>query len=1004
MRKITSRFFRNICVFLILLLSSGIAFAQTGITGRVTDANGTGLEGITVTVKGSSLAVATSADGSFAITVPASGRVLVISGVGYVSREITIGSQTTINVSLAAAASDLNEVVVVGYGTAKKKDLTGSVALVSSKDFQKGAISTPEQLLAAKVPGVSITSNGGQPGGGSQIRIRGGSSLSASNDPLIVVDGIPLSGDMIAGSPNPLSLINPNDIESFTVLKDASAAAIYGTRAANGVIIITTKKGKSGKLKVNFTTVASASKATDFVDVLTGDQVRSIINATGNQARIAQLGTANTNWQDEIYRTAFSSDNNISLSGGIKNLPYRLSFGYQKMNGILLTDEYQRGSVGVNLNPTFLDNHLKVDVNVKASTQEVRYGNQGAIGAAIGYDPTQPVKSSNNRYGGYYEWTDPATPTGLMLNSASNPLSLLQQTNNTWKPLRSVGNIQFDYKMHFLPELRANLNLGYDVARSTGKTIVGDSAASSFTTIEQGGNQVVRSGRRSQGKQEVNNQVMEFYLNYLKDIKSIKSTVDFTAGYSYNFYRTTGYGYRTYFGNGDTIPGTQAPLFAKGNDEHALISVFGRLNYTFNQKYLLTATVRRDGSSRFAKQNKWGTFPSVAFAWRMAEENFIKSSKTISDMKLRLGYGVTGQQDGIGNYNFMPIYSSFNNPAYFFGGVQIPVIYSPNGYNGDLKWEETTTWNAGLDFGFLKNRITGSVDVYYKKTSDLLNNVAQPTGTNFALYVTSNVGNMTNKGVEFNLGAIPVKNKDFTWDVNFNITYNKNEITRLTINPDDKTYVGILGASPGASNLQGMVSSVGGPKNRFFLFKQVYDNAGKPIEGVFEDLNRDGIINELDRYRTKQADPNIFTGFSTNFTYKKFNAGFVLRANFNNYLFNDNKASRGRLIDIEGAYHTSNANASYLETGTTGLYNRNYQPLSDIYLENASFLRMDNLSVGYNVGKVFNNKANLRINGYVQNVFVITKYTGLDPESTYGMDQNLYPRPRTYSLGLNLDF
>ncbi|RYY44384.1 MAG: SusC/RagA family TonB-linked outer membrane protein [Chitinophagaceae bacterium] len=577
MRKITPRFFKNFCVFLILLLSSGIAIAQTNVSGKIMDAGGAGLPGITVSVKNTNTAAATNGEGNFSLVVPAGSTTLVISGVGFQSQEISIAGQTSFAITMQpAAAADLNEVVVVGYGTARKKDLTGSVATVSSKDFQKGAIASPEQLLAAKVPGVSITSNGGQPGGGSQIRVRGGSSLSASNDPLIVVDGIPLSGDGIAGSPNPLSLINPNDIESFTILKDASAAAIYGTRAANGVIIITTKKGKSGKLKVNFTSIASVSKATKYVDVLTADQVREIVNNSGNAARIAQLGSANTDWQDEIYRTAFSVDNNIALSGGIKGLPYRLSLGYQNMNGILRTDEYSRGSVGLNLNPTLLDNHLKVDLNVKASSQEVRYANQGAIGAAISYDPTQPVKSGNARYGGYYQWTDASTPTGLMLNSASNPLALLDQTNNTWKPMRSVGNIQFDYKTHFLPDLRANLNLGYDIARSTGNTIIADSAANSFTPIAQGTGQVVRSGRRSEGKQEVNNQVLEFYLNYLKDLKAIKSTVDFTAGYSYNFYRTTGYGFRTYFGNGDTIPGTQAPLFAKGSDEHSLISVFGR--------------------------------------------------------------------------------------------------------------------------------------------------------------------------------------------------------------------------------------------------------------------------------------------------------------------------------------------------------------------------------------------------------------------------------------------
>ncbi len=985
---------RILTVTVIFLLASLTVFAQNTITGKVINEDGNGIQGVTVSVKGTTVSTQTDANGDYKINAPKANAVLVFSSVGFSTMEIAATSAST--VLLKTTSAQLEEIVVVGYGTARRQDLTGSVAIVSSKDFQKGAISTPEQLLAGKVAGVSIISSGGAPGSGSQIRVRGGSSLSASNSPLIVVDGIPLSGDGIAGSPNPLSLINPNDIETFTVLKDASAAAIYGTRAANGVIMITTKKGVGGKLKVDFSTVASIATVANTIDVLSADQVRDIVNKSGNAERIAQLGTANTDWQKEIYQKAFGTDNNIALSGGIKNLPYRLSLGYQNLDGVLRTDNYQRSSIGLNLSPTLLNNNLKVNVNFKATAQEVRYANQGAIGAAVSYDPTQPVRSGNNRYGGFFQWTDPATVTGLMLNSATNPVSLLEQTNNAWKPRRSIGNIQLDYKIPFLSGLRANLNLGYDISKSTGNIVVNDSAAYAKS--------INGSGSRSEGKQTSNNQVAEFYLNYTKDLASIKSRVDVTAGYSYNFFRTTGYNYRTYFFNGDTIPNTTAPLFRRGSGEHSLISVFGRLNYSLMDKYLLTATVRRDGSSRFSKQNQWGTFPSIALAWKLKEENFLKNSATVSNLNLRLGYGITGQQDGIGNYDFLPVYYSQNNPTYLFDNTPLPLIYSPGGYNGDLKWEQTATYNAGIDYGFVNNRISGSVDVYYKKTTDLLNFVPQPTGTNFALFVTSNVGSMTNKGIEFNINAIPVQKKDFTWDVNFNITYNKNEITNLTVNPNDKTYLGIPGAKPQAANLEGMISSVGGPKNVFFLFKQVYDKTGSPIEGVFADLNRDGIINQDDRYRTKTADPNIFTGFSTNFNYKNFNLGVIMRGNFNNYLFNDNKASRGRALDILGAYHVGNANASYLDFPITGEITKEYQPLSDYYLENASFVKMDNLSLGYNFGKIFKERANLRVNAIVQNVFTITKYEGLDPESTYGLDQNLYPRPRTYSLGFNLAF
>ena len=995
-------FYKRVVQMLAFICISVTTLAQVQVKGRVTNsADNTPVSGATVAVKGTRTAVKTDASGNFTITAPGTATLLVTS-VNFASQEAAVNGQSDVSVSLVPSAGKLDEVVVVGYGTARKKDVTGSVISVSSKDFQKGSISSPEQLIAGKVPGVSIISSGGQPGGGAQIRIRGGSSLTASNNPLIVVDGSPLSGDAIGGSPNPLSLINPNDIESFTVLKDASAAAIYGTRAANGVILITTKKGASGKLKLSFTTVASLATVAKKVDVLSADQVRDIVRKSGNAMLISQLGAYNTDWQDEIYQSAFGTDNNLTVSGGIKGLPYRLSLGYQNLDGILKTDNYQRQSVGISVNPTFFDNHLKVDLNVKGTSQEVRYANQGAIGAAVSFDPTQPVYSGNTRYGGYFQWTDPSTATGLKLNAGRNPLALLEQNDNRWKPKRSIGNIQFDYKFHFLPELRANLNLGYDVAQSTGNTITSDTAfandanpATAYTNSAK--------GSRTQGKLAINNTVMDFYLNYAKNLSNIKSRVDATAGYSYNFFKTKNYNYQGAYLNGDTIVGRLPILYPYNKEEHSLISVFGRVVYTYADKYILTATVRRDGSSRFSKDNKWGTFPSAALAWKINQESFLKGSKTISDLKLRIGYGVTGQQDGIGNYNFLPAYDFSNSPSYYFGGVRTG-YYSPRGYNGALKWEETTSYNAAVDFGFLNNRITGSVDFYLKKTKDLLNYVPQPTLTNFELYFTTNVGDMDNKGVEFNLNAQPIRKRDFTWDVNYNITYNKNEIKRLTVNPNDKQYEGLPGAKPGAANSAVTISSVGGPKNTFYVFKQVYDAAGKPIEGLFEDLNRDGQITIADRYRTKAADPNLFMGFSTNLTYKKWNAGFTLRANFNNYIFNDNAASRGRGIDVLGNYTVGNANASYLDYGITGTVNKDYQPLSDLYLENASFLKMDNLNIGYNVGNVFRNKVGLRLNAFVQNVFTITKYSGLDPESTYGVDANLYPRPRTYSFGVNLDF
>ena len=567
-----------------LLLISQIAFSQGKvITGRVTDSkDGSGLGAVTVVAKGSKTGTQTNTDGTYRITVGSSVTTLVFSSVGYNTQEISIEGKTEINVALVLTNASLSEVVVIGYGTSRKKDLTGSVATVNSSNFQKGTFTTPEQLIAGKVAGVSVISNSGQPGSGSTIRIRGGSSLSASNDPLIVIDGVPLDNNGISGAANALSLINSDDIESFTILKDASAAAIYGTRASNGVIIITTKKGKSGKMKISFSSVNSVSKNIKNVDVLSADQIRSIVKANGTPAQIAMLGTANTNWQDEIYRAAFATDNNISISGGLKNLPYRVSIGYQNQDGVLITDNLQKLSLAFVFNPTFFDNHLKVDINLKGSTENTIFGNSGAIGGAIYFDPTQPVYSNSKRFNGFFEWLDPTTTTGLNNLAGRNPLGFLYSGRNNGTPERSIGNIQFDYKFHFLPELHANLNLGYDAAVGKGTNYVSDSAASAYLAGGTG-------GANDSYKQTQMNTVVDFYLNYVKDFKSIKSHVDAIAGYSYNNYLYTYYNYASYYASGLKVPGSD-PTYPFDKPEHTLISYFGRLIYSYDDRYLLTAT------------------------------------------------------------------------------------------------------------------------------------------------------------------------------------------------------------------------------------------------------------------------------------------------------------------------------------------------------------------------------------------------------------------------------
>ena len=1010
----------------VLLLFSLAGFAQDKvITGKVTDSTGKGIPGVSVSVKGQpSRGTTTIENGNYSLSVPANATTLVFSSVGYGYREVNI-SGATANITLATTSGSLNEVVVIGYGTTRKKDLTGSVTAITSKDFNKGAITTPEQLIAGKVAGVQITSNGGAPGSGSTIRIRGGASLNASNNPLIVIDGVPVDNGGISGAANPLSLINPNDIESFNILKDASATAIYGSRASNGVIIITTKKGKSGKAKFNFTSQNSLSTLPKEADVLSPSEFRAYVNAHGTPAQIALMGKSSTNWQDEIYDNAFSTDNNISVAGSYKKLPYRVSFGYLNQDGILRTGNLNRKSASVTLNPLLFNNHLKIDLNLKGSINNTRFADEGAIGNAVRFDPTQPVTTNSPRFGGYFEWLDPNSTTGLRKLSPLNPVGLLEQRQDKSEVKRSIGNIQFDYKLHFFPDLHVNVNLGYDVSKGEGTIFIPDSAASSYKRSPD----AKHGGVRNEYLQKKSNTLLETYLNYVKDIKSINSRIDVIAGYSYQDFLTTVYNARK-DPNGrlyqkadrslDTIATTgqrytsfsdrttdgfliSFPTFPFDKPENRLISFFGRVNYSYKNKYLITGTLRRDGSSRFSEDNRWGLFPSAAFAWKIKEEDFLKRSNTLSDLKLRIGYGETGQQDGIANYDYIPRYSISNGQAQYQFGSAYYDMYRPSGYNPNLKWEQTATYNVGLDYGFLNNRITGTVDVYLKKTSDLLSVVDQPAGTNFSNKILANIGNMENRGIEFTVNAQPVRSRSFTWDLGFNITYNKNEITKLTFATDPKFPGNLVGGIAGGVGSTVQIHSVGYSKSSFYVYQQIYDKNGKPIEGLFEDRNRDGLINVDDLYRYKSPDPKVFLGAFSNFSYKKWDGGFSLRANIDNYMYNNRFSNTGvqrNIIDPLG--FLANGSRSLLETNFTGSGDKYL--LSDYYVENASFLRMDNINIGYNAGEIISKNTNLRIGANVQNVFTVTKYKGLDPEVSGGIDNNFYPRPRVYNLSLNFNF
>lgn len=986
-----------------LLLFSGQLLAQEKVvTGTVTDSLGAPIPNASIVVKGGKGGTQTSASGSFSVRVPSNATSLTISSVGFGSANVAI-TNGPLNVTLKPVNTSLSEVVVIAYGTRRKGDLTGAVTSISAKDFQKGNIASSEQLLQGKVAGLQITSGGGSAGGGSRIRIRGGASLNASNDPLIVIDGVPVEGNAIAGSANLLNTINPNDIESMSVLKDASATALYGSRASNGVIIITTKKGTAGKVKFNFNTMGSISAIGKTVDVLSADQIRNIVTAdaqaTGNNIYKNLLGSANTNWQKEIFQKAFSSDNNLSASGTIgKFLPFRASVGYLNQKGILRTDKFERISSSLNLSPKFFNNYLSVNVALKGVQTNNRFANVGAVGSAVSFDPTQQVYSTN-KYGNYFEWLQ---ADGKPIDLANrNPLALLYLRNNTSTVNRLIGNVQVDYKMHFLPDLHLLVNVGIDNAKGTGNDNTDSIAATDYKT----------GGRRMYYEQQKKNTLADVSLYYAKDLKSINTKIDVLVGHSYQDFITEvanfpALSYRAIVdpakpAKKDTIAGSE-PTFLTDKPEYRLEAYFARLNLTVANNYLFTASLRRDASSKFSPENRVGYFPAFAAAWRL-KEDFFKSTNVISELKLRLGYGITGQQSGIGNYSYLPRYSQSNSSATYQFGNTFYSYLRPEGYDPSIKWESTATSNVALDFGFLNNRISGSVDFYYKKTKDLLSTVPVAPGGNFVNQITTNVGNIENKGVELTFNTVPVRTKDFVWEFGVNYTYNNTKITNL-LKQSDPNFKGIdvSGIGGGTGNNIGKFA-VGYAPYVFNVYKQIYDpNTGAPIEGLYEDINRDGQINNDDRYYYKKPAPDVLLGINTQVQYRQLTLGLSAHALFGNYLYNNFNSGSAVIRAIKNPLNfIGNAGINYLDTRFT-----NNQMLSDYYIENASFLRLDNINLGYNVGKVLKDRANLRVTATAQNVFVITKYKGLDPEnsSDSGVDGNIYPRPRIFSLGLNFDF
>lgn len=996
MRKVSTHAgFKPLAFLFLLVCFSHSALAQNRITGRVTNAlTGEGMQGVTVSVSGTTVATQTDATGNYAVTAAGSAS-LIFTFVGYETVVEVVSNRSVVDVEMVASAEELAEVVInIGYGTTRQKDLTGSVTQISADDFQKGQITTPEQLIAGKVAGVQIVSNSGAPGAGSTIRIRGGASLNASNDPLIVVDGVPVSSDGIAGSPNPLSLINPDDIESFTILKDASATAIYGSRASNGVIIITTKRGRAGTARINFGSNFSVSEITRGANVIHADKFRQIVRERGTAGDISRLGTATTDWQKVIYRTALTTDNNLSISGGVKNLPYRLSGGYLNQQGVLKTGNLERFSGSINLTPTLLNDHLKIDLNLKGSLSKSRFANEGAIGAAVNFDPTKPVYSDDNRYNGYWEWRDASSNSGLLTLAPRNPLGLLMDRHDNSNVKRSIVSALIDYKFHFLPDLHAFVNVGADYALGTGTIFVDSTAAQSYKRSPDG----LHSGVDNQYKQERKDRLLEAYLNYTKRLESIDSRLEVVAGYGYQDFLTINHNYPDRTADGFVVT---TPTFPDSESNWTLISYYGRANINIKDRYLLTGTIRTDGSSRFAQDERWGVFPSGAIAWNIKEEGFLRSSAAVNALKLRAGYGLTGQQSGIGLYDYKPIYYQSDNISQYQLGNQFYYMYAPGGYYPQRTWEKTATSNLGLDFGFANNRISGSVDVYYKETTDLLNEINQPAGSNFSNKIIANVGSMENKGIEVLLNFQPIKNNSLVWDLSVNGTYNENKITKLTVT-DDPDYEGVryYGISGGTGSTI-LVNSVGHPRGSFYVYQQVYGTDGLPIDGLLNDRNRDGIINEKDLYRYKKADPDYMLGLSSNLNINRdLNFGFVMRASIGNYVYNNNISATSTYRHLmDPLRYLANGIAYRLSPGSGDKYF-----MSDYYVQNASFLKMDNIYLNYTFRNVFSSTGNLTLNANIHNVFTVTNYIGLDPEIQSGIDNNLYPRPRVMSLGLNLNF
>ena len=999
MKQVNIHFPLRMLGLILGLFLSVSAFAQIEVKGHVKDATGEDIIGATVRVDGTQTATVTDFDGNFVLKAN-EGASITVSYVGY--QNATVKAAPSVEVTLQDDSQVLENVVVIGYGRAKKNDLTGSVTAIKPDELSKGITNNATDMLVGKVAGVDVITSGGTPGAGAQIRIRGGSSLNASNDPLYVIDGLTIDGNTATGMSNILAMINPNDIETFTVLKDASATAIYGSRASNGVIIITTKKGKKGSAPmISYNGDVTVSTIAKKYDALNATEYKNLVNSIeGLDA--SKLGNADTDWQDEIFRTAISTSHNVSVSGGLWNIPYRISGGYNSSQGIVKTSWMHRANASLNLAPSFFNDHLNLNITAKYMYEKDRYADAGgAIGSALSIDPTRPVYTNDETsrfFGGYYQpyvsasYSDPDWAYTNNSNAPQNPLALLEQKETLASANDFTGNFEADYKIHGFEDLHIHASYGGQYTESKQTDVI---SKYSYSNNYFGWDGLTRYYKYSI--------TTNAYAQYQKEFDA--HFIDIMAGAEESHYHRHGFnegqGTDPYTGEAHNPSIRSEKEWATHN---TLVSYFGRLNYTLLDRYMLTATFRADGSSKFSEDNHWGYFPSVALAWKINEEKFMKNINWWNEFKLRLGWGMTGQQDVNADFGYAPLYVISNSYAmYTFGNTDYYTM-RPTAYNPDLKWETTTTWNAGLDFGWLNNRITASLDTYLRQTKDLLNTVTIPVGTNFGSVLTQNIGEMKNYGIEFSINAKPYVSKDFTWDVSYNISWNHNEITSLTKDADDDYYIKTgTTISRGNSTLI-QANTVGKPRNSFFVYQQVYDEAGKPIEGMYVDRNADGQINESDKYFYKSPAADVIMGFTTKFLYKNWDLSAAFHASFGNYVYYNYLSDKGS-ISASGLYSNSaftNTFPEAVELGFTGVGTEYY--LSDYYVRNASYVKCSNITLGYTFPNLLKNHLNGRIFATVQNPFIITKYKGLDPEVASGVDKNPYPRPRSFQVGVSLNF